>query len=183
MSFPIKYLENNLVFNEDGECFAYYELVPFNYSFLSPDEKYKVNDNFRQLVAQYREGKIHALQLSAESSIKEVQERSKAVVKGKLKEAALQHIDGQTEALIDLIGEHQVDYRFFIGFKLILTDQEVNLKNIWNEFVLGIQDFVHGVNHQLMGDFVQMPANEVARFQKLNNYWKTNCYAGFSFAH
>ena len=37
--FPIKYIENNLVFNHDGECFAYYELTPYNYSFLSPEEK------------------------------------------------------------------------------------------------------------------------------------------------
>ena len=29
--FPIKYIENNLVFNHDGECFAYYELTPYNY--------------------------------------------------------------------------------------------------------------------------------------------------------
>ena len=36
MAYPIKYIENNLVFNHDGECFAYYELLPYNYSFLSP---------------------------------------------------------------------------------------------------------------------------------------------------
>ena len=42
--FPIKYIENNLVFNHDGECFAYYELTPYNYSFLSPEEKYMVID-------------------------------------------------------------------------------------------------------------------------------------------
>lgn len=66
--FPIKYIENNLVFNHDGECFAYYELIPYNYSFLSPEEKYMVHDNFRQLIAQNRDGKIHALQISTESS-------------------------------------------------------------------------------------------------------------------
>lgn len=55
--FPIKYIENNLVFNHDGECFAYYELTPYNYSFLSPEEKYMVHDNFRQLIAQNRVGK------------------------------------------------------------------------------------------------------------------------------
>ena len=26
MQYPIKYIENNLVWNHDGECFAYYEL-------------------------------------------------------------------------------------------------------------------------------------------------------------
>ena len=38
MAYPIKYIENNLVFNHDGECFAYYELLPYNYSFLSPEQ-------------------------------------------------------------------------------------------------------------------------------------------------
>ena len=47
--FPIKYIENNLVFNHDGECFAYYELLPYNYSFLSPEEKYWLHDSFRQI--------------------------------------------------------------------------------------------------------------------------------------
>ena len=37
--YPIKYIENNLVFNQEGECFAYYELVPYNYSFLSPEAR------------------------------------------------------------------------------------------------------------------------------------------------
>ena len=64
--FPIKYIENNLVFNHDGECFAYYELTPYNYSFLSPEEKYMVRDNFRQLIAQNRVGKIHALQIATD---------------------------------------------------------------------------------------------------------------------
>ncbi len=181
MDYPIKYIENNLVFNHDGECFAYYELIPFNYSFLSPEEKFKVHDNFRQLIAQYREGKIHALQLSTESSIKEVQERSKQIVKGKLKETALQHIDGQTEALIDLIGENQVDYRFFIGFKLILNEQEVSLKHVWNEFVLGIQDFVHGVNSKLMGDFTKMSVDEVERYQKLERLLENKLLRRFNF--
>nr|WP_025188403.1 ATP-binding protein [Enterococcus faecalis] len=181
MNYPIKYMENNLVFNEDGECFAYYELIPYNYSFLSPDEKFKVHDNFRQLIAQYREGKIHAIQLSTESSIKETQERSKKLIKGKLKEAALQHVDGQTEALIDLIGENQLDYRFFIGFKLVLTDQEINLKNVWNEFVLGIQDFIHNVSTHLMGDFVQMSANEIERYQKLEKLLENKLLRRFKF--
>ena len=74
MAYPIKYIENNLVFNHDGECFAYYELLPYNYSFLSPEQKYQVHDSFRQLIAQNRDGKIHALQISTESSIRAAQE-------------------------------------------------------------------------------------------------------------
>ena len=68
--FPIKYIDNNLVWNKDNEVFAYYELIPYNYSFLSAEEKYIVHDSFRQLIAQSREGKIHALQIATERSIR-----------------------------------------------------------------------------------------------------------------
>lgn len=167
MAYPIKYIENNLVFNHDGECFAYYELIPYNYSFLSPDEKYQVHDNFRQLIAQNRDGKIHALQLATESSIRATQERSKKEITGRLKDIATQKMDEQTEALVSMIGDNQVDYRFFIGFKLLLNEQEVSIKNIKQEIMTAVQDFVYGVNHKLMGDFVSMSKDEVERFSKM----------------
>lgn len=169
MKYPIKYIENNLVFNHDGECFAYYELIPYNYSFLSPEEKFQVHDSFRQLIAQNRDGKIHALQLSTESSIRATQERSKNEVTGKLKEVATKKIDEQTEALVEMIGDNQVDYRFFIGFKLSLNDQEVSIKNVSNEFWISLQDFFHDVNHKLMGDFVSMSNDEIDRFSKMEH--------------
>lgn len=109
--FPIKYIENNLVFNHEGECFAYYELTPYNYSFLSPEEKYMVHDNFRQLIAQNRDGKIHALQIATEDSLRAVQQRSKKGITGRLKEIACKKIDEQTEALVEMIEENQIDYQ------------------------------------------------------------------------
>lgn len=169
MKFPIKYIENNLVFNHDGECFAYYELIPYNYSFLSPEEKFQVHDSFRQLIAQNRDGKIHALQLSTESSIRAAQERSKKEITGKLKEVASKKIDEQTDALVEMIGDNQVDYRFFIGFKLSLNDQEVTIKNVSNEFWISLQDFFLDVNHKLMGDFVSMSNDEIDRFSKIEH--------------
>ena len=119
--FPIKYIDNNLVWNKDNEVFAYYELIPYNYSFLSAEQKFIVHDSFRQLIAQSREGKIHALQIATESSIRSMQEQSKKLVTGKLKEVAYQKIDEQTEALVSMIGDNQVDYRFFLGFNRNFT--------------------------------------------------------------
>lgn len=167
MPYPIKYIENNLVFNQDGECFAYFELIPYNYSFLSPEEKFQVHDNFRQLIAQNRDGKIHALQLATESSIRATQERSKLEVKGRLKDVAYKKIDEQTEALVDMIGDNQVDYRFFLGFKLLLNEQEVSIKNITQEMKTAFLDFLNGVNHKLMGDFVSISNDEIERFSKM----------------
>ncbi|PKR84075.1 ATP-binding protein [Heyndrickxia camelliae] len=167
MTYPIKYIENNLVWNHDGECYAYYELIPYNYSFLSPEQKFQVHDSFRQLIAQNRDGKIHALQISTESSIRAAQERSKQEVTGRLKEIAYEKIDQQTEALVSMIGENQVDYRFFLGFKLLLNEQEVTVKNIGKDMANTFSDFVHEVNHKLMGDFVSMSNDEIGRFSKM----------------
>lgn len=165
--FPIKYIDNNLVWNKDNEVFAYYELIPYNYSFLSAEQKFIVHDSFRQLIAQSREGKIHALQIATESSIRSMQEQSKKLVTGKLKEVAYQKIDEQTEALVSMIGDNQVDYRFFLGFKLMVTEEQLNLKNIKKSAWLTFTEFLHEVNHTLMNDFVSMPNDEINRYTKM----------------
>ena len=165
--FPIKYIDNNLVWNKDNEVFAYYELIPYNYSFLSAEQKFIVHDSFRQLIAQSREGKIHALQIATESSIRSMQEQSKKLVTGKLKEVAYQKIDEQTEALVSMIGDNQVDYRFFLGFKLMVTEEQLNLKNIKKSTWLTFKEFLHEVNHTLMNDFVSMPNDEINRYMKM----------------
>lgn len=165
--FPIKYIDNNIVWNKDNEVFAYYELIPYNYSFLSAEQKFIVHDSFRQLIAQSREGKIHALQIATESSIKSMQEQSKKLVTGKLKEVAYQKIDEQTEALVSMIGDNQVDYRFFLGFKLMVTEEQLNLKNIKKSAWLTFTELLHEVNHTLMNDFVSMPNDEINRYMKM----------------
>ena len=165
--FTIKYIDNNLVWNKDKEGFAYYELIPYNYSFLSAEQKFIVHDSFRQLIAQSREGKIHALQIATESSIRSMQEQSKKLVTGKLKEVAYQKIDEQTEALVSMIGDNQVDYRFFLGFKLMVTEEQLNLKNIKKSAWLTFKEFLHEVNHTLMNDFVSMPNDEINRYMKM----------------
>ena len=165
--FPIKYIDNNLVWHKDNDVFAYYELIPYNYSFLSAEQKFIVHDSFRQLIAQSREGKIHALQIATESSIQSIQEQSKKLVMGRLKDVAYQKIDEQTEALVSMIGDNQVDYRFFLGFKLMVTEEQFNLKNIKKSAWLTFKEFIHEVNHTLMNDFVSMPNDEINRYMKM----------------
>ena len=179
--FPIKYIENNLVFNHDGECFAYYELTPYNYSFLSPDEKYMVHDNFRQLIAQNRDGKIHALQIATEDSLRAVQERSKKGITGRLKEIACKKVDEQTEALVEMIGENQIDYRFFLGFKLLVNEEEISFKGMRKSATMTFTDFIYEVNHKLMGDFVSMSNDEVGRFMKMEKLLESKISRRFQF--
>ncbi len=165
--YPIKYIDNNLVWNKDGEVFAYYELIPYNYSFLSAEQKFIVHDSFRQLIAQSREGKIHALQIATESSIRSIQEKSKKLVTGKLRDVAIEKIDQQTDALVEMIGDNQVDYRFFIGFKLMASEQEVSLSGMKKSAFSSFKEFLLEVNHTLMNDFLSMPNDEVQRYMKM----------------
>ena len=179
--FPIKYIENNLVFNHDGECFAYYELTPYNYSFLSPEEKYLVHDNFRQLIAQNRDGKIHAVQIATEDSLRAVQERSKKGITGRLREVACKKVDEQTEALVEMIGENQIDYRFFLGFKLLVNEEEINLKSMRKSAAMTFADFIYEVNHKLMGDFVSMSNDELNRYMKMEKLLESKISRRFQF--
>ena len=179
--FPIKYIDNNLVWNKDNEVFAYYELIPYNYSFLSAEQKFIVHDSFRQLIAQSREGKIHALQIATESSVRSIQEQSKRLVTGRLKDVAYQKIDEQTEALVSMIGDNQVDYRFFIGFKLIVTEEKVSLDSMKKSALMTFKEFLNEVNHTLMNDFISMPDDEINRYMKMEKLLENKISRRFKF--
>ena len=179
--FPIKYIDNNLVWNKDNEVFAYYELIPYNYSFLSAEQKFIVHDSFRQLIAQSREGKIHALQIATESSVRSIQEQSKKLVTGRLRDVAIQKIDEQTEALVSMIGDNQVDYRFFIGFKLIVTEEKVSLDSMKKSAFMTFKEFLNEVNHTLMNDFISMPDDEINRYMKMEKLLENKIPRRFKF--
>ena len=179
--FPIKYIDNNLVWNKDNEVFAYYELIPYNYSFLSAEQKFIVHDSFRQLIAQSREGKIHALQIATESSIRSIQEQSKRLVTGRLRDVAIQKIDEQTEALVSMIGDNQVDYRFFIGFKLIVTEEKVSLDSMKKSAFMTFKEFLNEVDHTLMNDFISMPDDEINRYMKMEKLLENKISRRFKF--
>ena len=179
--FPIKYIDNNLVWNKDNEVFAYYELIPYNYSFLSAEQKFIVHDSFRQLIAQSREGKIHALQIATESSVRSIQEQSKRLVTGRLRDVAIQKIDEQTEALVSMIGDNQVDYRFFIGFKLIVTEEKVSLDSVKKSAFMTFKEFLNEVNHTLMNDFISMPDDEINRYMKMEKLLENKISRRFKF--
>ncbi|MDB3772889.1 ATP/GTP-binding protein, partial [Clostridioides difficile] len=68
---------------------------------------------------------------------------------------------------VSMIGDNQVDYRFFLGFKLMVTEEQLNLKNIKKSAWLTFTEFLHEVNHTLMNDFVSMPNDEINRYMKM----------------
>lgn len=184
--FPIKYIEDNLVMNQGGDCFAYYELIPYNYSFLSPQQKEQIRQEFCQLVSGQRGGVLHGLMISTESDIRLRQEKSKKLVKGRLKETAYEIIDLQTEILEKRNKEAkgnggQIDYRFFLGFKLIGGQTEVSIKKMKDDVKMIASNFVREVNHRLAGDFYSISNTEMARYSRLEKALRTKISRRFKF--
>ena len=166
--FPIKHIEDNLVFNQNGDCHAYYEVIPENYAFLSEDEKSSYYERVRQLIAQHLEGEIHILMLATESSVKSMQEKGLGrISKSPLYDYAVKEYQEQTDLLIGWGGENQVDYRFFIGFKLILNQEPVSFNRITKEIKELLQDISSHTKSNLYGDFYTVSNIEIERYSKV----------------
>ena len=102
-----------------------------------------------------------------ESSIRAAQDRSKKSVTGRLKEIACAEIDEQTENLVASLGDTQVDYRFFLGFKLVVTDKELSMKDVGKQVKNVLFDAANAISSSFMGDFVSMPNDEIRRYSRM----------------
>ncbi|MBQ9887257.1 MAG: ATP-binding protein [Lachnospiraceae bacterium] len=166
MKFPVKYIENNLVLNTDGEWYAYFEINPYSYSFLSDEKKEQTAEMIKSIIAAAGEGSMQLLMVAGESSISNVQESGKTYITGPLADAAMQRIDEQTDALTEMVGSNQTDYRFYAGFRLI-SDAPADIKNIIRQAVEGLVNWYYSANEKLAGDFTSVSSLEVRRYEAL----------------
>lgn len=73
------------------------------------------------------------------------------MVTGRLCEVACAKIDEQTETLVEMIGENQINYRFSLDFKLLVNEEDISLKNVRKSADMTFADFLYKVNHHLIG--------------------------------
>ncbi len=179
MAFPIKFIDNNLVFNHNNECYAYYELEAYNYNFLSSEQRFSIYDSLRQLIAQSREGNMQLLIVSTEKSIRDTQEKSKKHIKDtELKDIAIEHVNNVTEELVNSLGENELDYKYYVGFKLVLNDEQrpLSFKTFWSDVKNNVKSFFASVNKNLFNDYTSMDIDEIERYAKVERllYSKIN---------
>lgn len=174
MKFPVKYLEENLVFSSEGDVYAYYECGPYNYSFLGEDKAEEIYYNLEQMVLSARSNQMHMLCIAIEESIHETIERSKKEVKGELKGLAYQYLDGVEQHLKKIHGENELDYRHYIGFKLSLENSELSKGSAWENLKRGIRDSVNDINKEVFGDYVKISNEEVEKYLRLEKLLRHN---------
>ncbi len=167
MSIPFKYIEENLVFNKSGNVYAYYEWLPYNYSFIGEDKALSVFHSIQQLISQSQVDRFQMLLISSEESIHDTLERSKKQVKGELKDLAFTHIEGIEEQLKTYYGDNEVNYRYFIGFKLSDNEYSISKETIMEDLKAGFHDLGTSINKHLLGDYTTVSNKEIEHYLKL----------------
>lgn len=167
--FPLKYLEENLVFNHDGTVYAYYEFTPYSYGFVGQDKAFQIKNNLARMIKQVKKGRFRLYKCSAEEPISLAIERSKREVKskGELKELAFQHLDGVKDILTNMNGEYDVTTRYFLGFELLLDEEKLGKSRFLDDVVSGVENFFHRSNAVLFNEFEKIPNKEIERYQRL----------------
>lgn len=129
VEFPVKYFHDNLIFNQDGSCWAYYEAYGIPYEFKGDDDKNTLFMRQLGLFWNYEEEK-HLLMIPVYQNFKEKADEFKETVSGELKELAIDHTDDVIHELERKFGKNAVEYRYFIGVKLKVRHIQEGLKEM-----------------------------------------------------
>ncbi|WP_221568665.1 ATP-binding protein [Alkalihalobacillus sp. TS-13] len=164
IEFPIKYFEGNLVFSQDGVCWAYYHLAGFNYDYLSDDEKEVI---FTKLKAFFWQINLdtHLLVVPNFQSIKEKHERFKQKLSGPLTKAAVKHTDDTALQLEKMLGKEGTEYRYFIGVKLPKHENTNQKKSLLQDLKESWKEFIGDVNVSSGMDTPEIIEEDIARYR------------------
>lgn len=165
VEFPVKYFEDNLVFSQDGSCWAYYQLAGYNYDFLANDEKDYIFTKIKAFFWQINLD-THMLVVPNFQSVKEKHSRFKSQLSGPLKEAAEKHTDDVATQLERLLGKEGTEYRFFIGVKLPKPDNLKHKKSLLQDIKEAWKEFIGSVNEASGLDEPEIIEDEIERYRK-----------------
>jgi len=177
IEFPVKYFEENLVFAQDGSCWAYYQLSGYNYDFLADDEKDYIFTKIKAFFWQIHLD-THMLVVPNFQSIQEKHERFKSRLSGPLKEAAVKHTDDAADQLERLLGKEGTEYLFYIGVKLPKPENTQknsllqDIKEAWKEFI-------GSVNETTGLDTPEIVEDEIKRYRKAERRIYNKIYSRF----
>lgn len=164
IEFPIKYFEDNLVFTQDGSCWAYYQLAGYNYDFLADDEKDYIFTRIKAFFWQINLD-THLLVVPNFQSIKEKHDRFKNRLSGPLQEAAAKHMDDAADQLEKMLGEEGTDYHFYVGIKL-QKPENLQKQPLWKDIREAWREFLGSMNEASGLDSPEITEDEINRYRK-----------------
>lgn len=167
IQFPIKYYEKNILFNQDNEPWAFYELTGFEYDYLSDNKKASLASKLEAFFASVGV-ETHLLVLPKFHSVREIHDQFKKTIKGPLKDIAVRHIEEVAPLVEDAVGTEANDYHFYIGVKLPkLANLEFSFKNLIQSF----KDMINEVFSKMGLEEQDIPEFEIERIERLEKFY------------
>ncbi|MDT8718216.1 ATP-binding protein [Clostridium sp. 19966] len=177
IQFPIKYFEDNLIFNtQKDECCAVYKLVGFGYDFRSNDSKIRILNKLTRFMSNIGE-EAQILMIPISQDIDSHYNRLKKCLKKSdpLYNVALGHathtaaylnpkiIDKSTGR--EIKKEEPSDYSFYVITKIKLK-QDI-IKDIKEFFKYFVHEPVQSVQEFFALDAIEIMESKIASFQRL----------------
>jgi AAA-like domain len=139
VAFPIRHLEDNLVFGADGSVWAFYRLPMIDYTYRSPGEKAGMRNQWMKLFYKI-EQEMHVIQIPRFFDIYAHQERLKdSVPDSVLKPFSHQYIDNITKAL-SAKQKYPTDQITYIGFRLHVLKAKATRNKLRKKFTFKMKD-------------------------------------------
>ncbi|TCW41596.1 AAA domain-containing protein [Laceyella sacchari] len=118
--FPVRHIEGNLVFTNNDQVWAYYEVPKVNYTYRSPSEKKQLRQSWMHVLRKF-ENDMHLLMIPRFFDIEAHQEKlKKDVPEGAMTKQGIHYIDEMTKVLVKK-QKRPTDQRIFIGLRLNRT--------------------------------------------------------------
>ena len=147
--FPIKHVENNLVFSREDEVWAYFKLEGFNYSFLSDDDKMKPFGNQIAFLVNH-DYDIHYLSDPTATNIDSIIDQTIEDMKTlnyELKDNGVAYMQELKKALINHSNmSESSEYADYIGIQLNPQKNKYQSANTGNNILRSIKYFLEGLN-------------------------------------
>lgn len=185
--FPIKHIEDNLVFARNGEVWAYYRLDGFNYSFLSNEDKLKPFSNQVSFLVNNNYD-VHFITdptaTNVSNIIEQTIEEMKTLNYG-LKENGIAYMNELQNALIKHSNTSETnEYVDYIGIQLNPNENKYQTANTGNNILKGIKDFIDGLNspvYRAVGlEPYDIPMEEIQAYKEQSDNLKMSLSSGYS---
>jgi len=167
--FPIKYFEDNLIFNTSSECWAVYRMKNFNYDFKTDEKKIDLLKMLtRFLVNIGIEAKILIIPVVIDNYSDHIEKILEDSIIDKVYLSLQKYVNGLKKHLSN--EENTSDYVVYIITNLTMKDT-ANVKNIFNSLVLEPIQLINstfGVNKNYIGK------KELENYKKLSKIYLTN---------
>lgn len=148
LEFPIKHIENNLVFSRDDEVWAYYRLEGYNYSFLSHNDKMKPFRNQLSLLVN-NAFDIHYISDPTVTNVASIIDETIEDMKTldyELKENGITYMQELKKALTKHSTMSETsEYVDYIGIQLNPQKNKYKSANTGNNIINAIKHFIEGL--------------------------------------